>query len=86
MVSRHHAVIRREARIEEQECARFGAEVVYKFFLSDQDSVNGVLVNNEQVLGEQVLTSGDVVTFGVATATPEFDYVFEERPEVQTSW
>mmetsp|Transcript_116792 Transcript_116792/g.227111 ORF Transcript_116792/g.227111 Transcript_116792/m.227111 type:complete len:836 (+) Transcript_116792:8-2515(+) len=65
MLSRNHATIRREGP---------------SFFLLDQGSVNGVLVNGDNVSGPCALNVGDVVTFGVATDAPEFDYVFEPCP------
>uniref|UniRef100_A0A7S4SZI9 HMG box domain-containing protein n=2 Tax=Alexandrium monilatum TaxID=311494 RepID=A0A7S4SZI9_9DINO len=49
------------------------------FTLTDQGSVNGCLVNNRSVQGKCMLRNGDVITFGVQTAHPEFDYVFETR-------
>lgn len=64
MVSRCHAVLNREDGI---------------FTMSDQGSLNGVLVNGERVRGKQALANGDVITFGVPTPHPEFDYVFETR-------
>lgn len=65
MISRNHASIRRDST---------------GFVLADQGSLNGVLVNGERVQGERLLRSGDILTFGVPVAAPEFDYVFEERP------
>mmetsp|Transcript_43233 Transcript_43233/g.80449 ORF Transcript_43233/g.80449 Transcript_43233/m.80449 type:complete len:662 (-) Transcript_43233:164-2149(-) len=64
MVSRCHAVLNREDGI---------------FTLSDQGSLNGVLVNGERVRGKQALANGDLITFGVPTPHPEFDYIFETR-------
>lgn len=51
------------------------------FSVEDRGSVNGVLVNGESAQGKRVLTHGDIVTFGVPTPSPEFDYVFEVRPQ-----
>jgi len=65
MLSRNHAEVRRE-----------GAS----FVIMDQGSVNGVLVNGNSVHGRCALNAGDIVTFGVATDAPEFDYVFEPCP------
>jgi hypothetical protein len=65
MLSRNHAVIRQESAA---------------LFLVDQGSLNGVLLNGIRVYGEQLLRPGDVVTFGVVTPEPEFDYILEERP------
>lgn len=65
MISRSHVVLSREDGL---------------FTLTDQGSLNGVLVNGERVRGKQALAHGDVITFGVPTPTPEFDYVFECRP------
>mmetsp|Transcript_30078 Transcript_30078/g.82615 ORF Transcript_30078/g.82615 Transcript_30078/m.82615 type:complete len:542 (-) Transcript_30078:17-1642(-) len=65
MISRCHALLQREE----------GA-----FTLSDQASLNGVLVNGEALHGSRSLEPGDVVTFGVPSQPPEFDYVFEVRP------
>lgn len=64
MLSRNHAIIRKDT------CG---------FFLVDQGSLNGVLLNGQRVYGEQLLKPGDVVTFGVLTPEPEFDYIFEAR-------
>mmetsp|Transcript_116793 Transcript_116793/g.227114 ORF Transcript_116793/g.227114 Transcript_116793/m.227114 type:complete len:687 (+) Transcript_116793:8-2068(+) len=65
MLSRNHATIRQEGP---------------SFILLDQGSVNGVLVNGDSMSGPCALKEGDVVTFGVATDAPEFDYVFEPCP------
>eukprot|EP00446_Apocalathium_sp_SHHI-4_P028739 CAMPEP_0177241856 /NCGR_PEP_ID=MMETSP0367-20130122/48499_1 /TAXON_ID=447022 ORGANISM="Scrippsiella hangoei-like, Strain SHHI-4" /NCGR_SAMPLE_ID=MMETSP0367 /ASSEMBLY_ACC=CAM_ASM_000362 /LENGTH=614 /DNA_ID=CAMNT_0018693437 /DNA_START=38 /DNA_END=1884 /DNA_ORIENTATION=- len=65
MISRCHAVLHREES---------------GFALVDQGSLNGVLVNGEPVHGRFPLANGDVVTFGVPSPQPEFDYIFEERP------
>lgn len=65
MLSRNHATIRRDAS---------------GFVLADPGSMNGIHINGERVL-EHVLKPGDVLTFGVSTAEPEFDYMFEVRPE-----
>mmetsp|Transcript_33050 Transcript_33050/g.103081 ORF Transcript_33050/g.103081 Transcript_33050/m.103081 type:complete len:460 (-) Transcript_33050:123-1502(-) len=64
MLSRCHAAFQRE-----------GAA----FAIVDQGSMNGVLVNGENVRGRHLLNAGDVVTLGVETQLPEFDYVFELR-------
>lgn len=66
MISRCHAVLHREEQ---------GA-----FALVDQGSLNGLLVNGEPVTERKALANGDIVTFGVPSAQPEFDYIFEERP------
>jgi pSer/pThr/pTyr-binding forkhead associated (FHA) protein len=65
MLSRNHAVILQESS---------------RCLLVDQGSLNGVLLNGVRVYGEQPLKPGDVLTFGVTTPEPEFDYVLEERP------
>mmetsp|Transcript_29880 Transcript_29880/g.68875 ORF Transcript_29880/g.68875 Transcript_29880/m.68875 type:complete len:518 (-) Transcript_29880:142-1695(-) len=65
MISRCHAVLNGEDG---------------KYTLTDQASLNGVLVNNERIEGQQVLENGDLVTFGVPTPQPEFDYIFKVRP------
>jgi len=62
MLSRNHAAIKRDGN---------------SFTLMDQGSMNGVLVNGETVQNRCTLQVGDIVTFGVETDTPEFDYVFE---------
>jgi len=67
MISRNHAVIRREGS---------------KFVIADQGSLNGVFINGERVLGERPVRSGDIVTFGAPIAEPEFDYIFEESSKV----
>mmetsp|Transcript_67121 Transcript_67121/g.140206 ORF Transcript_67121/g.140206 Transcript_67121/m.140206 type:complete len:337 (-) Transcript_67121:627-1637(-) len=66
MISRCHAVVHREDA---------------GFALVDQGSLNGVLVNGEAVRGRSALKGGDVITFGVPSSQPEFDYIFEERPQ-----
>lgn len=65
MISRTHAAVTRQGD---------------RYILTDQGSLNGLHVNGEKVNGTQALTSGDVVTFGVPSAQPEFDYLFESRP------
>lgn len=65
MISRCHAVLHREDS---------------GFALVDQGSLNGVLINGEAVHGRRALSNGDLVTFGVPSPQPEFDYIFEERP------
>jgi len=65
MLSRNHAAIKREGN---------------SFTLMDQGSMNGVLVNGETVQNQCTLQVGDIVTFGVETDTPEFDYVFAPLP------
>jgi len=50
-----------------------------EFVLTDKGSVNGCLVNGRSVQKECMLRNGDVITFGVQTLHPEFDYVFETR-------
>jgi len=62
MLSRNHAAIKRDGN---------------SFTLIDQGSMNGVLVNGEPVHNRHTLQVGDIVTFGVETETPEFDYVFK---------
>lgn len=63
MISRRHAVVQFQA---------------HACVLTDQGGVNGVMVNGERVR-ERVLAHGDIITFGVLTPQPEFDYVFELR-------
>lgn len=65
MLSRSHAAVTRKGS---------------SFVIMDQGSVNGVLVNGDSVHGHHVLKAGDIVTFGIATDAPEFDYVFELCP------
>jgi pSer/pThr/pTyr-binding forkhead associated (FHA) protein len=65
MLSRCHVVLNREEGL---------------FTLTDQGSLNGVLVNGERMKGKQALVDKDVVTFGVPTPHPELDYIFESRP------
>lgn len=67
MLSRCHAVLHKEA--------------VNSFSLTDQGSLNGILVNGDRVREKATLSNGDVVTFGVPTQHPELDYVFETRPK-----
>ena len=68
MLSRRHAVMHKEAGV---------------FTLTDQGSLNGILVNGERVREKVPLSNGDVVTFGVPTQHPELDYVFESRPKAE---
>jgi len=49
------------------------------YSLTDQGSTNGILLNGKSLQGTCQLNNGDVVTFGVQTAHPEFDYIFESR-------
>jgi len=65
MISRCHAVLNQEDG---------------GFAIIDQGSMNGLLVNDTKVSGRQTLAHGDVITFGVPQAAPEFDYIFETRP------
>jgi len=65
MISRSHVVLNRKDG---------------SFALTDQGSLNGVLINGERLQGKQALSHGDVVTFGVPTPHPELDYIFEARP------
>ncbi|CAJ1455513.1 unnamed protein product [Effrenium voratum] len=65
MISRCHALI----LLEDDLCT-----------VEDQSSLNGVHVNGERINGKQVLRTGDLVTFGVPSSQPEFDYIFETRP------
>jgi len=69
MLSRCHAALRREGNA---------------YVLSDQGSTNGILVNGSSAKGPQVLRDGDLVTFGVQTPNPEFDYVFQVKPGAGT--
>jgi len=64
MISRCHAVLQ-----EEDGC----------FTLTDQGSLNGILVNGDSARSKTTLKEGDVITFGVPTLQPEFDYIFEVR-------
>jgi len=49
--------------------------------LTDEKSVNGVLVNGTSVQAPKVLRSGDLVCFGRHIADqPVFEYLFEEKP------
>ena len=51
-ISRNHAVIRHEGG---------------QFFVEDQDSLNGVFVNQERISTSCVLHDGDVIMVGVST-------------------
>jgi pSer/pThr/pTyr-binding forkhead associated (FHA) protein len=64
MISRCHVVLNREDGL---------------FTLTDQGSLNGVMVNEKRMQGKQALTDGDIVTFGVSTPQREMDYIFEVR-------
>lgn len=64
MISRCHALMQREDD---------------NFALTDQGSLNGMLVNGERVRGKKILAQGDEITFGSVSAQPELDYVFELR-------
>jgi hypothetical protein len=49
--------------------------------VSDNKSLNGVLVNEAPVSGDgHVLRRGDIITFGRKVAPPEFEYVFDAPP------
>lgn len=77
-----------ESKLTPQMISRCHAEVlcdngVYKVI--DNRSTNGVLVNGQQVCVVDTLKHGDIITFGVPTLHPEFDYVFELRPGLQAS-
>jgi len=77
-----------ESKLTPQMISRCHAEVlcdngVYKVI--DNRSTNGILVNGQQVCVVETLKNGDIVTFGVPTLHPEFDYVFELRPGLQTA-
>jgi len=64
MISRCHAVLQQEDG---------------SFKLTDQGSLNGILVNGDSARSKTTLKDGDVITFGVPTLQPEFDYIFEVR-------
>mmetsp|Transcript_14053 Transcript_14053/g.31407 ORF Transcript_14053/g.31407 Transcript_14053/m.31407 type:complete len:627 (-) Transcript_14053:146-2026(-) len=66
MISRCHAVLNREDGV---------------FVLVDQGAVNSSMVNGQPLKTRQELQDGDIVTFGVTTSQPEFDYIFEVRPQ-----
>jgi len=66
MISRCHAVINKQDDA---------------FAIVDQGSMNGILVNGERVGVTTALKDGDLITFGVQTQAPEFDYVFRVRPQ-----
>merc|ERR1712062_291988 len=77
-----------ESKLTPQMISRCHAEVlcdngVYKVI--DNRSTNGVLVNGQQVCVVETLKNGDIITFGVPTLHPEFDYVFELRPGLQVA-
>eukprot|EP00933_Yihiella_yeosuensis_P076239 TRINITY_DN8591_c0_g2_i2.p1 TRINITY_DN8591_c0_g2~~TRINITY_DN8591_c0_g2_i2.p1 ORF type:complete len:599 (+),score=126.33 TRINITY_DN8591_c0_g2_i2:88-1884(+) len=55
------------------------------FAIIDQGSMNGVLVNGHKVAARQLLCNEDVITFGVPQTNPEFDYIYETRPEEMKS-
>lgn len=65
MISRCHAVLNKE-----EDC----------FTITDQGSMNGISINGEVMNGKHALKEGDIITFGVQTQAPEFDYVFRLRP------
>jgi len=66
MISRCHAVLNCEDG---------------KYTLTDQASLNGVVVNAERLSAPKVLQDGDMITFGVPNPQPEFDYIFRSaRP------
>lgn len=64
MISRSHAVV----TVEDESC-----------MIEDQGSLNGVHINGTRISSKQALKHGDVVTFGVPSPQPEFDYIFEMR-------
>jgi len=68
MVSRTHARI----------CQQEG-----EFTVTDAGSVNGLFINSSRFDKCQKLCHGDVVTFGAPTQPPEFDYIFEMRPDTE---
>eukprot|EP00929_Paragymnodinium_shiwhaense_P073733 TRINITY_DN37670_c0_g3_i1.p1 TRINITY_DN37670_c0_g3~~TRINITY_DN37670_c0_g3_i1.p1 ORF type:complete len:597 (-),score=139.01 TRINITY_DN37670_c0_g3_i1:96-1886(-) len=70
MISRCHGVI----HLEEG-----------NFVIIDQGSLNGMLVNEQPVKGKQALVHGDVITFGVPQAQPEFDFIFEAKAHQEDS-
>lgn len=70
MLSRCHAVIHKESG---------------GFTLTDQGSLNGLLVNGVRVREKVTLSNDDVVTFGVPNQQPELDYLFESRRNTEKS-
>jgi hypothetical protein len=66
MISRWHALLQREDN---------------SFALTDQNSVNGVTVNGQRIVGKRILVDGDEITFGVPCPQPELDYIFEMNPD-----
>lgn len=68
MISRTHAFIRRNRTQNQQE-----------WVLSDNKSLNGVMVNGEHVTeAGRTLQPRDVITFGRKMTPPEFEYVYED--------
>jgi len=78
MISRSHAAINYEEA--QDEALHAGRR---RFSVLDQGSVNGVYVNGQRLDGKLALSDGDVVTFGAPTSRPEFDYIFDERPDAR---
>uniref|UniRef100_A0A7S4R8D2 FHA domain-containing protein n=1 Tax=Alexandrium monilatum TaxID=311494 RepID=A0A7S4R8D2_9DINO len=77
-----------ESRLTPQMISRCHAELIREkasgpFRIYDRKSTNGILVNGKAVSEGQDLKSGDIVTFGVQTMHPEFDYIFETRPRTE---
>jgi len=72
-----------ESKLTPQMISRCHAELLCEdgvFQLIDSGSTNGMQVNGQSVRKRQSLVSGDIITFGVQTLHPEFDYIFEVRP------
>lgn len=67
-----------------QMISRVHARLVYAegtWLLTDEKSVNGVLVNGAALKAPRFLRSGDVLCFGrQLPERPVFEYLFEERP------
>jgi len=75
MISRTHGFLRRRRRDGEPQA----------WILTDNGSLNGILVNDAPVGPEgHSLHSGDVITFGRKIPVPEFEYIFE-APHVEAS-
>jgi len=77
-----------ESKLTPQMISRCHAEVLCEngaYKVIDNRSTNGIVVNGQQVCVVETLKNGDIITFGVPTLHPEFDYVFELRPGLQAA-
>lgn len=76
MISRIHARLQRIEGSGEAAC---------RWLLTDDRSMNGILVNDVRVRVSQFLASGDIVVFGKRVDPPEFEFVFEINGDCPTS-